>query len=78
MTQGRAQSDAFHLTHGFLAYMPGVRRVGVTEAARSLQRQELITYCRSEISILDRSGLIAAACGCYLADTATYDGILGS
>jgi hypothetical protein len=77
MTQDRAHSDAFHLTHEFLAYMLGVRRVGVTKAAGSLQKQKLISYSRGEISILDRKGLIAAACRCYLADLGTYDEVLG-
>jgi len=77
MTSDRARSDEFYLTQDFLSHMLGVRRVGVTKAARSLQKRKLISYSRGAITILDRSGLEAAACGCYLADKKTYDRILG-
>ncbi|MEO6408076.1 MAG: Crp/Fnr family transcriptional regulator [Variovorax sp.] len=72
MSQDRSRSDNFRVTHEFLAYMLGVRRVGVTTVAGTLQKEGLIAYRRGEVTVLDRSGLEAAACGCYAADRHTY------
>lgn len=65
MTQDRTQANPFRLTQEFLSQMLGVRRVGVTKAARALQQHQLISYSRGTITILDRNGLEAACCSCY-------------
>lgn len=76
MTQDRAFSEELQITHEFLAYMLGVRRVGITKAATSLQTRKLIIYKRGAITILNRKGLEAAACGCYQTDKSNYDRIM--
>jgi CRP-like cAMP-binding protein len=77
MSQDRAHADRFLVTHEFLAYMLGVRRVGITAAAGALQRQHLIEYHRGDLTVLDRPGLEAAACSCYAADRLVYESTLG-
>ena len=77
MTHDRARSDAFHLTHEFLAKMLGVRRVGITNAAGILQKRKLVSYSRGEIRVLDRAGLEAASCPCYQDARDVYERILG-
>lgn len=77
MSQDRAHSDRFHVTQEFLAYMLGVRRVGITAAAGALQRRGLIEYSRGELTVRDRKGLEAATCSCYAADRKTYAELLG-
>ncbi|MFA6162706.1 MAG: Crp/Fnr family transcriptional regulator [Methylobacter sp.] len=77
MTNNRAHSNHIHVTHELMAYLLGVRRVGITKAANSLQKQKLISYRRGDITILDHVGLEAASCECYRADKETYERILG-
>ena len=76
MSQDRAHAGHFHVTHEFLAYMLGVRRVGITGAASVLQRDGLIEYHRGEVKVLDRSRLEAAACACYAEDQRAYAAVL--
>lgn len=76
MSQDRAHAQRFRVTHEFLASMLGVRRVGVTQAAGLLQRRGLIAYHRGQVTVLDRTGLEAAACSCYAADLRIYDDLL--
>ena len=66
MTRDRLQSDEFRLTQEFMSNMLGVRREGVNKAAGALQRSKLISYSRGHIHVLDRAGLEAVACECYL------------
>lgn len=65
MSQDRAQSSTFLMTHEFIALMLGVRRVGVTTTASDFRRRGLIEYHRGEMKVLDRVALKAEACSCY-------------
>lgn len=78
MTQDRAHADSFDVTQEFLAFMLGVRRSGVTNAAVILQSRKLIRYKRGNITILNRKRLEATACACYQSDLDTYKHGLGS
>jgi CRP-like cAMP-binding protein len=64
-SQDRARSSEIRSTQEFLSQMLGVNRGSASQAAGALQRAGLISYRRGRITILDRSGLEAAACECY-------------
>jgi hypothetical protein len=72
MTNDRAGSDYFQVTHAFLASMLGVRRPGVTEALSALKARSLIVYEHRHVTVVNRRGLEAAACSCYEAGVNTY------
>jgi CRP-like cAMP-binding protein len=66
VTGDRARSEKLHVTQEMISAMLGVRREGVNHAAASLRERRLISYSRGQLTILDRCGLQAAACACYL------------
>jgi CRP-like cAMP-binding protein len=72
MMQDRAHGNTFGVTHEFLSYMLGVRRVGITIAAVALQRKGVIEYRRGQVTVLNRQGLVKAACSCYRDDKKIY------
>jgi CRP-like cAMP-binding protein len=76
MTRDRANSDEFHLTHEDAAYILGVRRETVTEAASLLQGRKLIRYRRGHVTIVNAPALEAAACKCYAAMEQVYAKIM--
>jgi CRP-like cAMP-binding protein len=76
MSQDRAQSSTFFMTHEFISLMLGVRRVGVTSTAATFKRNGLIDYHRGNMKILSRSGLKAMACSCYLRDKRIYSSLI--
>lgn len=61
----RLPDNQLRMTQELIADMLGVRREGVTVAARQLQKAGLIYYHRGLIKVLDRSALEKRVCECY-------------
>lgn len=71
-TADRVGGDEFPLTQEFLAQMLGVRRPTVSDTARRLQIDGLISYSRGQMGIVDRHRLLEVACECYGIVTAEF------
>lgn len=74
----RVSGNELVVTQELIAQMLGVRREGVTEAALSLQRDELISYRRGHITVVDRHGLEQRSCECYAVVRTEYDRLLSA
>lgn len=61
----RLSHNHLTMTQEFIGNMLGVRREGVTEAARKLQGLGVISYSRGLIKVLDRDKLEKLSCECY-------------
>ncbi len=76
LSHDRLVDDEVVMTQELIANMLGVRREGVTEAAKRLQRANLIEYRRGHITITDRPGLEARSCECYSIVEQEFDRLL--
>jgi CRP-like cAMP-binding protein len=72
----RLQGNELLMTQELIANMLGVRREGVTEAARKLQADGLIHYSRGHIKVLDRARLEKRVCECYAVVRKEFDRLL--
>ena len=72
----RLKGNQLVMTQELIANMLGVRREGVTEAARRLQSAGLISYSRGHITVLDRPALERRSCECYAVVKKEYDRLL--
>jgi CRP-like cAMP-binding protein len=76
MSLDRLSGNELVMTQGLIADMLGVRRQGVTEAARKLQADGLIWYARGRITALNRRGLEQRVCECYTVVRKEYERLL--
>jgi CRP-like cAMP-binding protein len=61
----RMAARTLPVTQELIAQLLGVRRQGVTEAVRRLERLGVIALARGVITVRNYSGLLAHACDCY-------------
>ena len=73
LSMDRLSGNVLNMTQELIADMLGVRREGVTEAAKKLQDAGLISYSRGCLTVLDRPGLEARVCECYKVVGAVLD-----
>ena len=65
LSMDRLSHNRLTMTQEFIGNMLGVRREGVTLAAKKLQNQGVISYSRGLIKVLDRPKLETLSCECY-------------
>jgi|SRR5579859_3414942 len=65
MMHDRGDTDALQITQALLSETLGVQRPTITNAAREFEDAGLIKRGRRQVTILNRQGLMEAACECY-------------
>ncbi len=77
LSHDRLITDKLVMTHDLISNMLGVRREGVTLAAKKLAAKNLIKNTRGTIEVIDRQGLEDASCECYEIVNSEYNRLLG-
>lgn len=78
LTLQRMDDDTIVLTHEVMANLLGVRREGVTLAAKRLMHEGAIQYARGRITVLNKALLENKVCECYGVITQEYERLLHS
>ncbi len=65
LTLDRQDGDSIAWTHETMANLLGVRREGVTQAAKRLMNDDVLSYSRGRITVLNRAALAERACECH-------------
>ena len=76
LVNDRIGTTEIKMTQEQIAHLLGVRREGVTEAARRLQDEGCIRYSRGLIQVLEPASLLDRACECYEVIRSEYDRLL--
>jgi CRP-like cAMP-binding protein len=74
--QDRVGGDEIPITQEFLARMLGITRPTVSAVGQEFQAAGLVHHAQGRLTVDDRGGLEAAACGCYAAVRAAFDELL--
>ncbi len=77
LSHDRLDSNKLVMTHNLISDMLGVRREGITTAARKLIEKKIITSVRGAMTIVDRQGLEECVCECYKVVNDEYNRLLG-
>ena len=77
LSHDRLPSDRLIMTQDLISNRLGVRREGITHAAKRLENAGYISYVRGDMTILDRRGLETSVCECYEVVKTEYDRLLG-
>ncbi|PUE61672.1 Crp/Fnr family transcriptional regulator [Limnohabitans sp. 2KL-17] len=64
-TLDRQDGEVILMTHELLAQALGVRREGISHAAYRLMKDNIISYARGRIQVIDRQALENRSCECY-------------
>jgi CRP-like cAMP-binding protein len=76
LTLDRLEGETIRMTHELISDLLGVRREGVTLAAKRLMKANIIHYSRGRITVLNRAELEHKACECYSVIYQEYERLL--
>lgn len=74
----RLSSNKLLLVQDMATNMPGLRREGISDAARKLHAAGIVNYSCGRIEVLDRPKLEVLSCGCHAAIKREFDRLVSA